>query len=217
MHSAQAENSIYHSYSNEFPLRWQLQPHHVRISSQPVPFKEHTHFTRRKRGLRGGFPFPLQLHAEEKLPFLFILEILPPERQRHLDSSCPLSLPSKQHCLLQYSVLGCREKKGCLQHFWSHTPPLLPWKPDCSISPLSHSCSSLARCWAYVMCHGWEGPATSVLIIYHGNWGNSAWHLSASDTEGVCVVLVTHTCTCTQTHKVGSVENLTGMARQRYP
>lgn len=24
------------------------------------------------------------------------------------------------------------------------TPPLLPWKPDCSISPLSHSCSSLA-------------------------------------------------------------------------
>lgn len=26
------------------------------------------------------------------------------------------------------------------------TPPLLPWKPDSSISPLSRSCSSLARC-----------------------------------------------------------------------
>lgn len=43
MHSAQAENSIYHSYSNEFPLRWQLQPHHVRKTSQPLPFTEHTH------------------------------------------------------------------------------------------------------------------------------------------------------------------------------
>lgn len=51
MHSAQAENSIYHSYSNEFPLRWQIQPHHVRKSSQPLAFKEHTHLTCRKWGL----------------------------------------------------------------------------------------------------------------------------------------------------------------------
>lgn len=75
MHSAQAENSIYHSYSNEFPLRWQLQPHHVRKSSQPLPFKEHTRFTHRKRGLRIGFPFSPQLHNEKICHFLLFQKL----------------------------------------------------------------------------------------------------------------------------------------------
>lgn len=171
MHSAQAENSIYHSYSNEFPLRWQLQPHHVRISSQPLPFKEHTHFTRRKRGLRGAFPFPLQLHGEERLPFLFVLGALQPARWRHLDSSYPLSPRCKQYCRLQYRALGCSEKRGVCNISGLATPPLLPWKPECSINPLSHSCSSLARCCADVMCHGLGRTRHSGFDNLHGNGG----------------------------------------------
>lgn len=64
MHSAQAENSIYHSYSNEFPLRWQIQPHHVRKSSQPLACTEHTHFTCTKPGLC-VVSFPLSCSAKK--------------------------------------------------------------------------------------------------------------------------------------------------------
>lgn len=86
----------------------------------------------------------------------------------HLDvgSFCFLSPPQNSTGFCNTVRWAAVRRRGVCNISGLTTLPLLPWKPDCSISPLSHSCSSLARCWAYVMCHRREGPVTSVLIIY---------------------------------------------------
>lgn len=169
---------------------------------QPTTAFERTHaFRTQKTRPAWRVSFPSAPDWEGKLSFLFIFGNSATWKVETLGLFLPPLPPQNIPVFCSTVRWAAAGRRGVCNISGLTTPPLLPWKPECSISPLSRSCSSLARCWAYMMCHGWEGRSSHFgFDNFHGNWGNGAWHLPARGTEGVCTVFLTHTHTHTPTH-----------------